>query len=138
MTNIKEQNVQVKISSDGCKATISLKQDPSHPNLSIDELTEILKDHGVVYGIQKEVMMIIVGKYRQGSEINSILVAEGVAPFEGVQPAVNYKFELKQSKSAYKLNELDKDIYGRINLPISNYVQIYDTEENMMLIFLNE
>ena len=51
---------------------------------------------------------------------------------------VNYKFELKQSKSAYKLNELDKDIYGRINLPNSNYVQIYDTEENMMLIFLNE
>ena len=108
MTNIKEQNVQVKISSDGCKATISLKQDPSHPNLSIDELTEILKDHGVVYGIQKEVMMIIVGKYRQGSEINSILVAEGVAPFEGVQPAVNYKFELSSKPKETEESLIDE------------------------------
>ena len=107
MTNIKEQNVQVKISSDGCKATISLKQDPSHPNLSMDELTEILKDHGVVYGIQKEVMLIIVGKYRQGSDINSILVAEGVAPFEGVQPAVNYKFELSSKPKETESGKVD-------------------------------
>jgi uncharacterized protein (DUF342 family) len=107
MSKIKEKNIQVKISSDGCKAHISIKQDPACPNLSLVELSEILKDHGVVYGVQKEVAMIIVGKYRQGADINNILVAEGVEPFEGVQPAVNYKFEISSKPKETESGKVD-------------------------------
>jgi uncharacterized protein (DUF342 family) len=89
----KEHHVNVTISSDEYRAYMTIKPDPDVP-LSLMELGPLLKERGVVSGIKKDVLMNIVDQYRQGSFIDNTLVAEGTPPFAGVEPSVEYKFEM--------------------------------------------
>jgi uncharacterized protein (DUF342 family) len=79
--------------SDEYNAYMTVTPDPAI-NLSLTELGPLLKEHGVVFGIKKDVLLTIVGRYRNGSSIDGILAAEGIRPFAGVEPAVEYKFEI--------------------------------------------
>lgn len=48
---------------------------------------------------------------------------------------VNYKFELKKSKSSYNLEDLKRDSYGRINIPNEDIVKVIDERKNLVYIF---
>ncbi len=89
----KKNNVKISISSDEYQAHMTITQDPGE-SLSLKDLGPILLAHGVVSGIKKEVLINIVAKYKKGTGIDNILVAEGIRPFEGAKPSIEYKFDI--------------------------------------------
>ncbi len=106
------KNVKISVAGDEMKAFISIHPDESKKTISIDFLIGLLKDYGVVFGIKKEVLAILSAKYNHGHIIENILVAEGIAPFAGVEPAVQYKFERSHTP---KVDESGKTDYREID-----------------------
>jgi uncharacterized protein (DUF342 family) len=101
-----KSNVKVNISSDEYRAYITITPDPNMKS-RLTDLGPLLKQHGVVFGLKKDVMMIILQRYKIGDYIDNILVAEGIRPREGVKPTVEYKFKLSTQPKV--------DAAGRIN-----------------------
>jgi len=99
-------NVKVTISPDEYKAYISITHDPDI-KLNLTELGPLLKQHSVIYGIKKDVLMIIQDRYKRGDTINNILIAEGIEPSKGIAPSVDYQFEFSSKPRI--------DPSGRIN-----------------------
>ncbi len=118
--NIKDvdsKNVKVNIAADGYEAHLYIQPDPSTREMTMNRLNTILRNHGVVFGIKKEVLTIIVGKLKQESIIDNILVAEGVKPFEGVEPKVEYKFEISSKPKETGSGKVDyREISTIINV----------------------
>jgi uncharacterized protein (DUF342 family) len=116
MKEVDSKNVKLNIAADGYEAHISIQPDPSTREMTVTQLNATLRNHGVVFGIKKEVLMIITGKLKQGSIIDKILVAEGVKPFEGVEPKVDYKFEISSKPKETESGKVD---YREISTIIS-------------------
>ncbi|MCP4152229.1 MAG: DUF342 domain-containing protein [bacterium] len=100
-------NAKVRMNGAKTKAYFSISLDPTQKDLTLTEAIEILDDYGVVFGIKKEVLMIIIGRYRQGNVIDNILVAEGIEPFEGEEPSVEYKFQFSSKPKVGQDGKVD-------------------------------
>jgi uncharacterized protein (DUF342 family) len=64
MKEVDSKNVKLNIAADGYEAHISIQPDPSTPEMTMTRLNAVLRNHGVVFGIKKEVLMIITGKFQ--------------------------------------------------------------------------
>jgi uncharacterized protein (DUF342 family) len=107
MAENESKNVTLSISADGYEAYLSVKPDSSTMQMTISDLGSILDKHGIVYGIKKEVLMVITARLQQGVTIDRVLVAEGIRPFEGTTPLVEYKFEFSCKPKEMASGKLD-------------------------------
>lgn len=89
---IEKNNVKINISGDEYSAYMTITPDPN-VKLNLIELGPLLKQHGVVFGIKKDALMNVIDRYRNGKEVENILVAEGIRPYKGIIPTLEYKFE---------------------------------------------
>ena len=99
-------NIKVSISSDEYSAYMTLKADPER-KLNLTDLGPLLKQHGVLFGIKKEVLINLIEKYKNGVDIENALVAEGTRPFAGVKPEITFNFEMSSQPKT--------DESGRLN-----------------------
>ncbi|MCP5049564.1 MAG: DUF342 domain-containing protein [bacterium] len=106
-------NVKVEINSDEYSAYITIVPDPD-ANLSFTKLAAILKQQGVVFGLKKDVLNIILARNKQGTLIDKILVAEGTRPFEGSEAHVDYKFEFSSKPKMDQSGRVDYREISRI------------------------
>lgn len=101
-----KRNVNVSLSSDELKAYISIAPSPAQ-TLVLRDLGPLLRKAGVVHGIKRDMLMLVLDRYNNGVDVKNVVIAEGVEPFEGVKPSVEYKFELSSEPTV--------DPSGRIN-----------------------
>jgi uncharacterized protein len=101
-----KSNFKVTVSDDEYTAHVSVAQDPL-VKLSLTDLGPLLKDHGVVSGIKKEVLITVIDRYKRGETIENFLVAEGVRPFPGVKPEVEYKFNISSTPMEVEAGKID-------------------------------
>jgi len=85
------ENITVTVSSDEYTAYMTVNS-VSSLKLSLTQLGPVLKQHGVVFGIKKDALMKLVDQYNKGIPIENAIIAEGVRPFPGVRPEIDYKF----------------------------------------------
>ncbi|MCP5102405.1 MAG: DUF342 domain-containing protein [bacterium] len=117
MKETEGKNVKLNLSADKYKAYISIRPDSSTVKMTLPELNNILQRHGVVFGVKKEVLMIVISKLKQGSVIEKIMVAEGIEPFEGMQPALEYKFEISSKPKEMESGKTDyREIATMLNV----------------------
>lgn len=107
------RNIKISLSDDEMKAFITITPDPS-VSISLMDLGPVLKQHGVVYGIKRDVLAIVVERYRNGDIINNILVAEGVEPNAGVKPTLDLKFSLSSTPKTDSSGRMDYREISRI------------------------
>lgn len=101
------KNVTLSISADGYEAYLSVRPDSSTMRMTIVDLGNILEKHSIVYGVKKEVLMVVTARLKQGVMIDRVLVAEGIKPFEGTPPSVEYKFEFSSKPKEMASGKLD-------------------------------
>ncbi len=103
----KSSNIRLKVTDNGYKAYISIMADKSTMRMTLPDLKELLKRHNIVFGTSRGVLDIIIGKLKKGTDIENIMVARGVEPFEGVAPEVEYKFELWDKPKETESGKID-------------------------------
>ena len=90
---ILDAQASVLISPDKMKAFISLMPPEGGRMLTKDEILNILKDNGVVFGINDLVLESIVSNPVYGK---MICVAEGVLPADGKNGSIEFHFNIKK------------------------------------------
>lgn len=100
-------NAKVTISSDGYKAYISARPGADPSGISSPELFTLLQENGVVYGVKRDVLMLVTARLKRGENIDELLVAEGVTPVQGVSAQVEYKFEISSKPKELESGKVD-------------------------------
>jgi uncharacterized protein len=86
--------IQVEFSEDEYEAYLTIAASPDPQPMNATKLRFALKSQGVVYGVLEEALERAIEDHLAGRAVVHQLVAEGIRPREGVQPAVELKFEL--------------------------------------------
>lgn len=107
MTDNDGKNVKLSISADGYKAYLTVRADTSTKKMTTGDLNSLLERHKIVFGIKKDVLLIVTARLKQGTSVERILVAEGIEPFEGRAPKVDYKFELSSKPKETESGRVD-------------------------------
>ncbi|HOJ12810.1 MAG TPA: FapA family protein, partial [Clostridiales bacterium] len=90
------ENIQVNISPDKMKAFIIISaSDYNNEVPSLMELLNYLKENEVVYGINKDILNVIIS---QGLFNQEVLVAEGTYPVDGIGGSLKLHFNIKRDK----------------------------------------
>jgi len=82
----------IEISKNKLQATLSYSQ--GKQDITLTELIGIIKDAGVVSGIKREVLNLVVESIKVGRGLDKIIVAEGTEAFEGKAPSIDFKFTI--------------------------------------------
>lgn len=107
MTDNEGKNVQLSISADEYKAYLTVRADSSTKKMTTGDLNSLLERHNIVFGIKKDVLLIITARLKQGTPVERVLVAEGIEPFEGRAPKVDYKFEISSKPKETESGRVD-------------------------------
>lgn len=89
-----DELVRVEFSDDEYEAYLSLAATPTPLALNPAKLKFMLKNQGVVYGALDDALTRAIDDHAAGKSVERLLVAEGIRPKEGVQPAIELKFEI--------------------------------------------
>jgi len=101
-----KSNIKVSISGDEYSAYMSLKYEPDE-QLNLTDLGPLLKQNGVIFGIKKDILIQSLEKYKNGLNIENVLVAEGIYPFEGIKPNLELKFEISSQPKTDESGRID-------------------------------
>ncbi len=107
MTDKNGKNVKLSISADEYKAYLTVRVDTSTKKMTTMDLNNLLERHNIVFGIKKDVLLLVTARLKQGTPVDRILVAEGIEPFEGRPPKVDYKFELSSKPKETESGKVD-------------------------------
>jgi uncharacterized protein (DUF342 family) len=109
-----DYNLLVSFSDDLMEGYVSIIPKGEHriPIENVRELTKRIKDSGIIYGLEDELINKMAEDYNSGKEIKNYLVAKGKPVEEGVNGTVEFKIDLtsqpkiEDNKIDYK--EIDK------------------------------
>ncbi len=104
------QGITIAISEDKMQAKLTYA--PVKQDISLTTLVSHIKTQGVVAGLKRDVLNIVLESIRNGRGLDNIVIAEGVEPFEGVQPSVDYKFSISSKPT---VDESGKTNYRELN-----------------------
>jgi uncharacterized protein len=99
-------NISIKISPDEYTAYISIQPEENSP-LTLIELGPVLKERGVISGIKRDVIPIILEQNKNGLVVDNVLIAEGTLPDEGRAPEIDYKFEFSSKPQMDEKGRID-------------------------------
>jgi len=99
------------------KLQASLSYTSEKRDISLTELIGVIKEEGVISGIKREVLNVVIESIKNGKGLNKIIIAEGAKPFQGEKPSIDYKFTIS--------NKPTVDESGRTNYrELSNIVNV--------------
>lgn len=107
MNEKNKQTISLQVTDDGYQAYLSVRATPDTMSMTTPDLFSFLNDKGLVYGVKKDVLMLVISRLKQGIEIDNIIIAEGIKAFEGLKPAVNYKFEISAKPKELESGKVD-------------------------------
>jgi len=108
------ESIVVTVSPDRYSATLTLKDDQP---VSAEAIVDALKQKGVVFGIRREVLRLVIENQRQGNLAHEVVVAQGVKPVPGAPAKVDYQFEISTKPK--------EDESGRVDYrEISTVIQV--------------
>ena len=87
-----DKGIFIDISKNKLQATLTYSSEKV--GLSLTELISIIKDAGVVAGIKREILEVVIKSVEAGKGLEKIVIAEGIEPFKGVEPSLEFKFTI--------------------------------------------
>ncbi|ACL70412.1 DUF342 domain-containing protein [Halothermothrix orenii] len=105
----RDAEAEVEISRDKLKAFMSYKPPLGGKDLTIDDLHDILKESGVVYGIKEDKLIEIL---EEDEPIDKVLVAEGEEPTPGIDAELVYHFETREESVGTQREDGSIDFYN--------------------------
>lgn len=115
MSENKNNNVSITLSQDEYEAYITVVPQLG-TSLELKDLGPLLKDHGVVFGIKRDALILAVERTKMKVPVKNLLVAEGTRPFVGSPPEVEQKFVISDKP---KEDESGRTDYREISKIIS-------------------
>lgn len=99
-------NIKITISPDEYSAYLTVIPEPGF-TLNMTDLGPLLKEEGVVFGIKRDALMVIVARCQKGIPVENVLVAEGIRPYQGVEPKIDFKFEFSSKPTVDEAGKID-------------------------------
>ncbi|NSW89858.1 MAG: DUF342 domain-containing protein [Firmicutes bacterium] len=96
------ENIYVNISPDKMKAFITISPSSDNKIPSLNELLNILKEKGVVYGINESLLNVILNQKIFNQEI---MIAEGIYPIDGTDGRLEFYFNIKKDRKPIILED---------------------------------
>ncbi len=107
------KNIQVNVSPDKMKAFIIIgSSDDNNEFPSLEELVDFLNENGITYGINVELLNIIINQRLFNQEL---LVAEGTYPVDGTDGSLELFFNVKKDRKPVVLEDGKVD-FRNLNL----------------------
>lgn len=107
--------IEVIISNDKLAADLVLKSDEEEVTVSVSELKELLRQKGVVYGIDDAALTRFAQQPRDYLGV-PLRVATGKAPEPGSDARIEYAFERREEKRPKELDDGRVDYYSVVSI----------------------
>ena len=110
-----DNEIIIQIAANKLQANLSYSSEKR--NISLTELIGIIKDAGVVSGIKRDVLNVVIESIKEGKGLDKIIIAEGIEPFAGEKPSIDFKFTISDKPTV--------DESGRTNYrELSNVINV--------------
>lgn len=104
----RKAEVVVSISDDKLKAFANYIPALGAKKLTVGDFKNIIKEQGIVFGLKEERIKQVI---EQRKQIESVLIAEGIAPVDGKDASLVYHFERKADSIGTKREDGSMDYY---------------------------
>ena len=99
-----DESIVVSLSPDRYSATLTLN---SGDAIGAEDIVDALKRKGVVFGIRREVLRLVIENLKQGNLAHEVVVAQGIKPVAGVHAKVDYQFEISTKPKEDETGRVD-------------------------------